>query len=324
MDRQALLAAWAEAVADGRDQPQPLWDLPVTQQGGEEDERFAFERQRHADEVALRREQFEIERERIEMQRQEMMMKQEEIEQQREEMRMKQEEMDRQYQRENPITAKVKRWRDCLKNSLYAMPQDSIEIVNWFQNLEQYIGTTKFQIHLVDLMRPYLNYKAKTLLGRFQSTEIVDYEFVKRALLREFKLDAQSYLYKFNTITIQDGESYSSFAGRVRALLMYYIESRHVKTNNDQLLNLLVSDKIKPGLDGGTLCHILAVEAAISNGWLPPEKLVSALEAYRANYSSDGRPRSGAVGITSRMQNRPVPGPRPPMNGPSVMQVVIL
>ena len=102
MDRQTLLAAWAEAVADGRDQPQPLWDQSVTQQDGEVDERFAFERQKHDDEVMLRREQFEMERERMEMQRQEMMMRQEE--------------MDRQYQRENSITAKVKRWGDCLKN----------------------------------------------------------------------------------------------------------------------------------------------------------------------------------------------------------------
>ena len=63
MDRQTLLAAWAEAVTDGRDQPQPLWDQSVTQQDGEVDERFAFERQKHDDEVMLRREQFEMERE---------------------------------------------------------------------------------------------------------------------------------------------------------------------------------------------------------------------------------------------------------------------
>ena len=233
---------------------------------------------------------------------------------QRQEMMIKQEEMDRQYQRENSITAKVKRWGDCLKNSLYAMPQDSIEIVNWFQNLEQLYRNNEVPDSLkVDLMRPYLNYKAKTLLGRLQSTEIVDYEFVKRALLREFQLDAQSYLYKFNTIKMQDGETYSSFTGRVRALLMYYIESRHVKTDNDQLLNLLVSDRIKAGLDGGTVRHILAVEAATSDGWLPPENLVSALEAYRANYSRDGRPRSGAIGITPRMQNRPMLGYRSPV-----------
>ena len=232
---------------------------------------------------------------------------------------MKQEEMDRQYQRENSITAKIKRWGDCLKNSLYAMPQDSIEIVNWFQNLEQLYRNYEVPNSLkVDLMRPYLNHKAKTLLSRLQPTELTDYEFVKRALLREFQLDAQSYLHKFNTITMQDGETYSSFVGRVRALLMYYIESRHVKTNDHELLNLLVSDRIKAGLDSNTLRHILAVEAATTDGWLPPEKLVAALEAYRANYSSDGRPRSGAIGIAPRIQNRPMLGLRSPVNGQSV------
>ena len=56
------------------------------------------------------------------------------------------------------------------------MPQDSIEIVNWFQNLEQLYRNYEVPDSLkVDLMRPYLNYKAKTLLGRLQSTEIVDY-----------------------------------------------------------------------------------------------------------------------------------------------------
>ena len=52
MDRQQMLTAWAEAVADGRDHP-------VAQRGEEEEERFGFERQKHDDEVALRREQFE-------------------------------------------------------------------------------------------------------------------------------------------------------------------------------------------------------------------------------------------------------------------------
>ena len=47
-------------------------------------------------------------------------------------------------------------------------------------------------------------------------------------------------------------------------------------------------------------------------------KLVAALEAYRANYSSDGRPRSGAIGIAPRIQNRPMLGLRSPVNGQSV------
>ena len=61
--------------------------------------------------------------------------------------------------------------------------------------------------------------------------------------------------------------------------------------------------------------HILAVEAVSTDGWLPPEQLVAALEAYRANYSNDGRPRSGAIGLAPRVQNKPnIRPPVPPVN----------
>jgi len=118
-------------------------------------------------------------------------------------------------------------------------------------------------------MRPYLNYKTKTLLSRLRHSEIVDYECVKNALLREFQPYAQSYLHKFNTITTQNSETYSSFASHVRVLLLYYIESHHVKTNNDQLLDLLVSDRFS----GYGQCHyhiVQVISSGVGHYWPGP------------------------------------------------------
>ena len=129
-----------------------------------------------------------------------------------------------------------------MRREQFEMERERIEMQRQEMTMKQEEMNRNYEVPnslKVDLMQPYLNYKAKTLLSRLRPTEIVDYECVKNGLLREFQLDAQSYLHKFNTITKQDNETYLSFAGRVKALLLHYIESRHVKTNNDQLLDLL-------------------------------------------------------------------------------------
>jgi len=57
------------------------------------------------------------------------------------------------------------------------------------------------------LIRPYLNDKAKTILGKVSPEILADYDRLKAALLQEFKLSANVYLERFNSICKEGPET---------------------------------------------------------------------------------------------------------------------
>ena len=78
------------------------------------------------------------------------------------------------------------------------------------------------------MVRPFLNDKAKAVVGKLGPEVLGDYERLKAAVLKEFKLSPNVYLDRFNTYRKVDSESYVAFASRLKGLLNYYLESRHV------------------------------------------------------------------------------------------------
>ena len=66
-------------------------------------------------------------------------------------------------------------------------------------------------------------------------------------LLREFKLRAEQYRDTFRTAIKSAEETYTLFGSRVKNLFLYYLDSRKV-TTKDQVVDLLVSDRIKETL----------------------------------------------------------------------------
>ena len=58
-----------------------------------------------------------------------------------------------------------------------------------------------------------------------------------------------------------------AFASRLKPLLNYYLESRHVD-DFDGLFELLICDRIKRSLLEACLRHVLSVENATESGWL--------------------------------------------------------
>ena len=92
-----------------------------------------------------------------------------------------------------------------------------------------------------------LIYIAKAVVGKLGPEVLGDYERLKVAVLKEFKLSPNVYLDRFNTYRKADSESYVAFASRLKGLLNYYLESRHVD-DFDGLLELLICDRIKSSL----------------------------------------------------------------------------
>jgi len=121
-----------------------------------------------------------------------------------------------------------------------------------------------------------LNERSKTLVAKLSKEQLDDYERVKAYLLREFKLTAEQYRDKFWTATQLREETYTLFGSRVKILFMYYMDSRKVASRDD-LIDLLVSDRIKQTLSDACLRHVISAEG---DDWFHPERLTSVIDTY--------------------------------------------
>ena len=136
------------------------------------------------------------------------------------------------------------------------------------------------------LLIPMLNERSKTLLAKLPKERLDDYQQVKNYLLREFRLSAEQYSDKFWSATKLPEETYKLFTSRVKNLLLYDLDSRKVDSKDD-LVNLLVADRVKQTLSDPCLRHVLSAEG---DDWFMPEKLANVIDTYvnsRLNMSRD-------------------------------------
>jgi len=158
------------------------------------------------------------------------------------------------------IVHRAKLFADATKNTIVRMPTDLVELVSYFKDVEQLFTNYEVPNDLkAQLLWPYLNEKAKTLVARMDTTHSTDYEAVKCMLLREFKLSPNTYLEHFNNELKKSEETYTLFSSRLKSLLEYYLTSRKVDEDYKKLTELLVCDRVKASLPEGCLKHILTI-----------------------------------------------------------------
>ena len=77
---------------------------------------------------------------------------------------------------------------------------DPIEAIPFFRNVEQLVDVYDVPAELRPvLVRPFLNDKAKAVAGKLGPEVLGDYERLKAAVLKEFKLSPNVYLDRFKT-----------------------------------------------------------------------------------------------------------------------------
>lgn len=225
--------------------------------------------------------------------------------------------------RRNSPVVLGKMFGDAMRASAIKMGSDLVEIVAFFKNCEQLFAVYSVPKSLqAMLIRPFLNDRAKTYLTKLDTTVSGDYERLKDAMLREFKLSPNVYLERFNTCTKTSDDTYVSFSSKLTGLLEYYLASRKV-TSFDKLCELLVCDRIKSVLTEGCLKHVLSIESSTDTGWMGKADLTNALDRFTACHSYQDKPRAYAVGQSPMSMPRPsfVPSPKPRLgynNGNSV------
>ena len=114
----------------------------------------------------------------------------------------------------------------------------------------------------VQLLKPFVNDKARVLINRLDAKNAANYEFVKRHILEQFRLVPQYFLEQFNSVVRQSQKTYRSFVSRLTLLIDYYLSSRKI-TKFDELRDLLICDRVKSVLSEGSLSHVLRVETTL-------------------------------------------------------------
>ena len=116
----------------------------------------------------------------------------------------------------------------------------------------------------------------KSLLAKLLKERLDKYVEVRDYSLREFKLTAEQYRERLRTAVKSVTETCTLFGSRVKNLFLYYLQNRKAKTA-EQIIDLLVSDRIKETSSAACLRHVLSTEGT---GWFAPEKLTEVIDTY--------------------------------------------
>ena len=88
---------------------------------------------------------------------------------------------------------------DALRANSIKMGNDQIESVAFFKNCKQLFDAYGVPHSLkAILIRPFLNERARSYLAKLDTVVSGDYDTLKEALLRDFKLSPNVYLQRFN------------------------------------------------------------------------------------------------------------------------------
>jgi hypothetical protein len=233
MDRHALLQAWAEAVVAGKDQPVTVVATGAPSLHGYDAElerqRFEWEKAKWEDERQLQREQLRLQEasqlEKREFHAQQLKLQAEMLKRQ-----------DSERDEKQSTVSQVKRWGDAMRNSAIRMGNDTIDLVSFFEHTERLFKDLDVPERLkMQLLRPYLNDMARTLITRLDTTNAADYSFVNKYLLHQFDLSPRVFIERFNTTVRQSDETMTLFAARLKSLLKYYLDSRHINRDYEKL-----------------------------------------------------------------------------------------
>jgi hypothetical protein len=101
----------------------------------------------------------------------------------------------------NSPVYKAKLFGDALRGTMSRMPQDAVELVPYFRNVEQLFSDFKVEPELkAHLLKPHLSDQARVLIARMDPAKASNYDEIKKLLLREYKLSAAALLEKYNSL----------------------------------------------------------------------------------------------------------------------------
>ena len=178
----------------------------------------------------------------------------------------------------------TKKFAQAIKDIFPSMPSDSAELPSYLNNVENLFQLYEVPDELKSkLLLPHLTGKAKSIVSKLQLDTLHDYDCVKQCLLTEFQITPRELRSRFINATKKIDESYTVFRGRLDLTLSHYLKSRKATTIED-LIDLLIADKLKDCLPSGALRYVLGLEGDdIYNS----KKIATTADIYSSNYNDD-------------------------------------
>ena len=109
---------------------------------------------------------------------------------------------------------------------------------------------------------------------------------MRDVILREHRLTSCAYLELLNKLTRAQGETTVMYCARLKSLLSMYVESRKVSSTFDDMMSLIVCDRIKSTKSENCLRYVLSVEASTKAGWLQARELAKLLNVALTSVES--------------------------------------
>jgi len=293
MERTALMEAYAQLVAEGAVRP----ELAVSYDPTVERDRLAFEQRKWETEREDRLRREEVEKERWEAEIEERKRTDDLKER---ELQLMEQRNDGERKRRDSAAMKGKLFGDAMRSATIHMGPDALDAVPFFKCVEQLFTVYEVPNSLQAIfVRPFLNDRAKIFMAKLDPIISGNYQYLRDAILKEFKLSPNMYLNKFNTMQKDCDETFNMFASRLQGLLQFYLESRNVNTFV-RLSELLICDRIKTTLSEACLRHVLSVESATEGGWLGLQMLIDTIDRYVAANPVSDKPQAFAIGQTNK------------------------
>ena len=131
--------------------------------------------------------------------------------------------------------------------------------------------------------------KALSSAMRLDGETALNYDLLKRALLKAYDLTEKGFKRKFRTARLDEGESYNLFGIRLRGYLTRWVELSGTEMRYDGLVELMLIDQLLEGSSDG---FRIFLKERNPTSW---EEILKLAEKYREAHSL--RPNEAGRGI---------------------------
>jgi len=148
-------------------------------------------------------------------------------------------------EKNNRKEVRLKRGSEVLKGWFYMMPNNPLEVPTFFENVDRQFHMNDIADDLkLSLVIQYLSSKARLLMTKLPADQIDTYHKLKTSSLKQFRLTSTKFRKAFFEAKKSDDEAYVQFSTRLQVFFQYYLDSRKIGRNFQQLFDLMCRDRL--------------------------------------------------------------------------------
>lgn len=157
------------------------------------------------------------------------------------------------------------------------LPSRAENLNLFFLSLERAFATKNVPPEFkAEILIHILGEKANSILLYISETDLSDYDKIKGLVLQQFQPNSTETLINFRRAQRLPNETHVQFASRLAVSFTYYLELRKATTKDD-IIQLMISDKLYSTLEKETQAHISIRQG---DSWYKPQTLALECDNY--------------------------------------------